>query len=139
VLLPGASDEWERIGVKAQSILTAPGLASLFGPNSRAEVPILAQGRRNGLPVTIAGRIDRLVVEAKRVLVVDYKSDARPPDKEADIPPAYRQQLGLYALIAGQLFPGQQVEAAILWTELESLMILAPAGLREAVAAFTIG
>ena len=89
--------------------------------------------------MTIAGRIDRLVVEPQRVLVVDYKSDAEVPASPDGVPAAYLSQLGLYAQIAGQLFPGRKIEAAILWTSLESLMILPAARLKQAVASFTIG
>jgi len=46
--------------------------------------------------------------------------------------------LGLYALVAGQLFPGRAVEAAILWTSKESLMNLPPERLAQARAGFTI-
>jgi ATP-dependent helicase/nuclease subunit A len=55
------------------------------------------------------------------------------------VPPAYLAQLGLYAQIAGQLFPGRTIEAAILWTTLELLMNLPAARLRQAVSGFTIG
>jgi len=139
LLLPDAGDARDAIGAKARSILGRPELAHLFGADSRAEVPILAQGLRKGAPVTIAGRIDRLVVTPGKVLVVDFKSDARPPTEAAQIPAAYATQLGLYARIAGLLFPGHLVEAAILWTALESLMNLPPDRLREAIADFTIG
>ena len=139
VLLPEAPEQHPALGQKARSILTRPELTQLFANNSRAEVPILAQGTRNGHPVTIAGRIDRLVVEPERVLVVDYKSDANAPATPNGVPKAYLAQLGLYAQIAGLLFPGRQVDAAILWTGPESLMNLPPASLREAVSGFTIG
>jgi ATP-dependent helicase/nuclease subunit A len=139
VLLPEAPERHAEIAARARSILNRPELQHLFGPGSRAEVPLLARGSRNGAPVTIAGRIDRLVLEPGRVLVVDYKSDARVPATPGEAPPAYLSQLGLYALIAGQLFPGRRVDAAILWTSLEMLMNLPPAMLAERVAGFTVG
>ena len=110
VLLPEAPERHAGLRGKALSILGRPELAGLFGANSRAELPIFAQGHENGRPISIAGRIDRLVVEGGRVLVVDYKSDAagRRRRRTAFQPP-YLSQLGLYALIAGQLFPGQEV------------------------------
>jgi ATP-dependent helicase/nuclease subunit A len=139
VLLPGRPEAHPAIARKARSILTRLDLIDIFGPNSRAEVPVLARGTRNGAPVTIAGRIDRLLVEPGRVLVVDFKSDATVPATPDGVPPAYLAQLGLYAQIAGQLFPGRTIEAAILWTTLELLMNLPAARLRQAVSGFTIG
>jgi ATP-dependent helicase/nuclease subunit A len=137
-LLPDSADH-AAVLTKARSILARPELAHLFGPDSRGEVPILAQGTRNKAPITIAGRIDRLVVKPGRVLIVDYKSDANPPGTQSGVPAAYLTQLGIYALVAQQLFPGQEIEAAILWTSLETFMNLSQATLREAVAGFTVG
>ena len=139
VLLPDDPTSHAAIARKARSLLGRLDLMHLFGLNSRAEVPILAQGMRNGLPITIAGRMDRLVVEPRRVLVVDYKSDAVAPTTATAVPEAYVRQLGLYALVAGQLFPGLEVAASILWTSPESLMNLVPERLAKAVAGFTIG
>jgi ATP-dependent helicase/nuclease subunit A len=138
VLLPGAPDHYEALGRRALAILENPAFAELFGPSSRAEVPFLANALRHGVPVRLAGRIDRILVAKDRVLVVDYKSDANPPRIAEEVPAPYVTQVGLYALVAGQLFPGLVVDAAILWTTLESLMILPSAALRKAVSAFTM-
>src|SRR5690606_14837329 len=116
----------------ALSILTRPELQMMFGPNSRAEVPFLVNATQNGEPIRLSGRIDRLVVDATSVLVVDYKSDAKVPSDSSAVPPGYVPQLGLYALVAQQLFPGRVVRGAILWTELESLMNLSVGVLAEA-------
>jgi ATP-dependent helicase/nuclease subunit A len=73
------------------------------------------------------------------VILIDYKSDAQAPRTATGVPAAYVSQLGLYALVAGQLFPGREIEAGILWTELESFMNLSREALRDAVAEFTLG
>ncbi|MDB5563245.1 MAG: hypothetical protein JWN11_2663, partial [Hyphomicrobiales bacterium] len=138
VLLPDSPSRHAAIAAKAVSILTHPDLAGLFGPNSRAEVPFLVDANRNGAPIRLAGRIDRLVVDQDKVLVVDYKSDSVPPISAAAVPRAYLTQLGLYALVAGLLFPGLAIESAILWTHLELLMILPDSQLAEATSGFTI-
>lgn len=124
---------------KAVSILSRPELAEVFGPGSRPEVPILAKGVREGKPILIAGRIDRLVVDQARVMVVDFKSDAVTPGTFDAVPPSYLTQLSLYAMVASQLFPGRTVAAAILWTQLESLMLLPQDRLATAREGFTTG
>ena len=126
------------MAAKAIAILSNPAHAEIFGPDSRAEVPFLVHAIRNGEPVTLAGRIDRLVVTPGRVLIVDFKSDSNAPRSAAGTPPAYLTQLGLYALVAGQLFPGLPVTAAILWTSLETLLELPGQALAEAASAFTM-
>jgi ATP-dependent helicase/nuclease subunit A len=138
VLLPAAPDQHGGLAARAISILTRPELAHLFGPDSRAEVPFLVEARKAGEPVTLAGRIDRLMATPGGVLIVDFKSDAEATLDHKLVKPAYLAQLGLYALAAQQLFPGQRIEAAILWTGLESLLKLPNAALAEAARGFTI-
>ena len=138
-LLPQASSERRvALGRRAISIRSRPEFAELFGPRSRAEVPFLVEARRDGKPVRLAGRIDRILVAEDHVLVVDYKSDAFPPGTASEVPASYVMQVGLYAHVASQLFPELAVQAGILWTNLESLMILPSSALRDAVSAFTM-
>jgi len=137
-LLPQAPDLHAGILSRALSILGNPAFAELFGPDSRAEVPFLARARRNGEDVTLAGRFDRLVVTRDKVIVVDFKSDATAPRDPAQVPQAYLTQLGLYALVARQLYPQLPVTAGILWTSLESLLELPREALAEASRGFTM-
>lgn len=138
VLLPDAPDQHPVLAGKALAILSRPELAPLFGPQSRAEVPFLVEAWRNGEPVTLAGRLDRVVAGPDGILIVDFKSDAAPEMLPERVKPAYLAQLALYALAARQLFPGQRIETAILWTSLESLLKLPDAALAEAARGFTI-
>ena len=138
VLLPDMPKEQARLAPKALSILDSLEFAYLFGADSRAEVPFLVDVVRDGEPIRLSGRIDRLIVDDHSVLVIDYKSDATAPKTAVDIPPRYVTQLSLYALVASQLFPGRTVRAAILWTELESLMNLPSELLEQARGSFTL-
>lgn len=138
LLLPEAPDQHAALAAKALSILSRPELAPLFAAGSRAEVPFLATAQHKGETVTVAGRIDRIVTTPGGVLLVDFKSDANPVMEPGRVKAGYLTQLGLYALVAKQLFPGQRIEAGILWTELESLLKLPDAALAEAARGFTI-
>ncbi|MGV8831499.1 MAG: double-strand break repair helicase AddA [Devosia sp.] len=134
-LLPDSPADHPALATKAISILSRPELAPIFGPGSRAEVPFLLDAKRDGQPISLSGRIDRLVIDEHGVLVIDYKSDALVPGGAGDVPAGYLTQLGLYALVASQLFPGRAIRAAILWTTLESLMNMPS----DALAAGTVG
>jgi ATP-dependent helicase/nuclease subunit A len=107
-------------------ILTSGAFASLFGPNGRAEVPIIAElprpeGKR-GPPLKLTGQIDRLVVTADEVLIVDYKTNRPPPLAVADVAEVYLFQLAAYRLALQRIYPGHTVRAALLWTELPDIM-----------------
>ncbi len=138
LLLPEAPQQHAGLAAKALSILSRPELSHLFTADSRAEVPFLATAEHKGETVTIAGRIDRIVATPGGILLVDFKSDADPVMEPERVKPGYLTQLGLYALVAKQLFPGQRIEAGILWTGLESLLKLPDAALAEAARGFTI-
>jgi len=103
----------------ALGILAAPEFAHLFGPGSRAEVPIAAQIETASGPARLSGRIDRLVVRADDVLVIDYKTDASVP---AAAPPGYAAQLDAYCRALAAVFPGKRLRAFVLWTSGPSLM-----------------
>ena len=138
VLMPTKPEQHAALAAKALSIMGRPELADVFGPDSRAEVPFFAEALKGSEPIRIIGRVDRLVVQPGRVLIVDFKSDANPAATAEQINPAYVTQLGLYALVAGQLFPSHRVEAAILWTSLEKLVDLPRDVLAEATRNFTM-
>jgi ATP-dependent helicase/nuclease subunit A len=102
------------------AILQDPVLGPLFGPNSRAEVPIAAElppPHGEGPALRLTGKIDRLVVTGDTVLILDYKTNRPSPVDEQSVPEAYLFQLAAYRLGIAQIFPGKAVEAAILWTD----------------------
>ena len=66
----------------------------LFGPGSRAEVPIVG-ALGEGAPV-VSGQVDRLVVDGADVWIVDYKSDRPPPSTVEETPPIYLRQMAAY-------------------------------------------
>lgn len=138
LLLPEHPDLHAALAGEALGILADPALAEIFSAQARAEVSFALDGTRNGKPIRLAGRLDRIVVTGDRVLVVDYKSDAAPPAEEAGVPQDYLVQLGLYARAAQKLFPAARVEAAILWTANRRLMMLQRDRLAAASAAFTL-
>jgi ATP-dependent helicase/nuclease subunit A len=115
---------------EALAVLNHPDFGDLFGPDSAAEVSIAAEIPRpsgqKGPPLKLTGQIDRLAVTNDHVLIVDYKTNRRPPlaiDGVADI---YLYQLSAYGLALQQIYPRLQVRAALLWTETATLMEVPP-------------
>ncbi len=107
------------------AILTDPTFTVLFGPQSRAEVPIVARlpnPKPQGAALKLIGQIDRLVDTGDDILIVDYKTNRPPPRKVEDVAKAYLFQLAAYRLALSEIYPGRPVRAALLWTEAARIM-----------------
>jgi ATP-dependent helicase/nuclease subunit A len=118
-----AAAEQEAIAAETLAVLEHAEFAPLFATGSQAEVPVVALlGGR-----ALAGQIDRLVVSAHDVLIVDYKTLRPPPRSEAAVPPAYLAQLAAYRAAVAEIYPGRAIRCALLWTEGPRLMPLSAA------------
>ncbi|MGJ5009522.1 double-strand break repair helicase AddA [Bradyrhizobium oligotrophicum] len=136
-LVRNAADwpEDERAGLaeRVRAVVEDPRFAAVFAAGSRAEVSIVGRLALAGQPpALVSGQIDRLVVTEAEVLIVDFKTNQQPPSGLADVPPAYVRQLALYRAVLGQLYPGRNVRAALLWTEAAEFMEL-PASALDAM------
>ena len=94
------------------SVMNDPTHAALFGPDSLAEAPITAVV--DG--IVIAGTVDRLVIGADEIWVVDFKTGRKQPQSIADVPRTYLAQIAAYAAALGTIFPGKKVRASLLFT-----------------------
>ncbi|MDE2564093.1 MAG: double-strand break repair helicase AddA [Sphingomonadales bacterium] len=112
---------------RAVAVLAHPGWQDVFGPDSLAEAPVaaLVEGRM------VTGTIDRLVIGAEAIRIVDFKTARRPPSRIEDIPAAYLRQMAAYAQALGTIHPGCRIEAALLYTQTPALFVL-PDALVEA-------
>ena len=70
----------------------------------------------------MSGRVDRLLIEPDRVLVVDFKTNRPSPARIEDADPAYLRQMAVYGAVLGAVFPGRRIEAALVWTDGPRLM-----------------
>ncbi|MFN8947269.1 MAG: PD-(D/E)XK nuclease family protein, partial [Alphaproteobacteria bacterium] len=104
-----------------------PELAPLFGPGSFGEVGLRGRVSWQGQRFRFPGRLDRVVVSADRVLVVEFKTDRFVPSAASGIRQGYLRQLALYRKALEGLFPGRPVSCGILWTVTPRLMIVPPA------------
>ncbi len=94
-------------------VLETPDFAPLFGPGSRAEVPLTA---RLGDQV-LSGQVDRLCVSDDGVLLVDYKTNRPPPLSVDAVAPAYLRQLAAYRAALEIIYPDRSIRCALLWTD----------------------
>ena len=105
-------DAAQRLAIanEVATVLDDPRFGSVFAPGSRAEVPLVGRiGDR-----VIAGVVDRLVVSDTEVLVVDFKTNRRPPEQ---IPDLYIRQMAAYRLALACIYPGHAIRCALVWTD----------------------
>ena len=106
------------LAAETLAVLDHAEFAALFGPSSRAEVPLvgLIGGR------VLSGQVDRLLVTDDEVLIVDFKTNRPPPATHEEVAPAYIAQLAAYRVALKGLFPRLSLRAALLWTDGPRLM-----------------
>ena len=104
--------EAESLRGRTLAVLRHPELSPLFGPNSRAEQPL------TGLvgSAVITGTVDRMAVLPDRVLLVDYKTGRDAPKTVAETPVLYLRQLAAYRALLRGIYPGREVQCALVWT-----------------------
>ncbi|MCX5520598.1 double-strand break repair helicase AddA [Kaistia defluvii] len=118
-------------------ILDDDSFSALFGPQSRAEVPIAGSIETRSGTASVSGRIDRLVVLPDRVILVDYKTNRPAPRELSEVPDAHLAQLALYRALLQTLYPDRPIETALLWTEIPLLMAIPSELLDSRMAAIT--
>src|SRR5262249_18141575 len=69
----GRPEVHEELIREVMAILGDASFADVFGPGSRAEVPIVGRLPRGGGEDIVSGRIDRICVREDGILVVDFK------------------------------------------------------------------
>jgi ATP-dependent helicase/nuclease subunit A len=115
-------DESARAALLAEAlaVLDDPAAAALFGPDSRAEVPVVGRLGR----IVVAGQIDRIAITADRVLLVDYKTARTAPAAGEDPPAMYLRQMALYRALLSRIYTSKSIDCYILWTAAPSLVRL---------------
>ncbi|MCG8695975.1 MAG: double-strand break repair helicase AddA, partial [Minwuiales bacterium] len=95
------------------TVMEDPAIASLFGPESRAEVPL------TGLigDQVVAGQVDRLAIDGDTVRIADYKTHRPPPRDVADVPAVYLAQMAAYRSILSGVYPDKHIECLLIWTD----------------------
>ncbi len=119
-----SAEEQAEIAAASLAVLAHAEFAPLFGPGSRAEVPIAGLVGDGPEAAAIAGQVDRLVVTDKVVLILDYKTNRPAPARERQVPVVYLRQMATYRAVLARIYPEHRIDCALLWTEGPRLMQL---------------
>ncbi|MCP1337224.1 double-strand break repair helicase AddA [Futiania mangrovi] len=123
---------------EALGVLATEGLAPLFAPGSRAEVPLAGVLADLGGRV-VSGTVDRLAVTDTQVIVADYKTNRPPPADVKDVPDAYAAQMAVYRAALREIYPGREIACWLVWTWEARAMRLADGVLDAALARLAPG
>lgn len=118
--------EVAEVAEEVMAILSDPALAPLFGPGSRAEVPLTGVVGN----AVVGGMVDRLAVLPEAVLVADFKTNRHAPERVEDTPVMYLRQMAAYRAVLRGVFPGRAVRCALVWTRAPRVAML-PDGLLD--------
>jgi ATP-dependent helicase/nuclease subunit A len=105
---------------EVMDLLGHPLLAQLFGPNSRAEVPLTGVVA----DVVVGGLVDRLAVLPDRIICGDFKTNRRTPANVASTPVSYVRQMAAYRGVLRAIFPTKPAICALIWTRDAKISVL---------------
>ena len=118
------SSDIELICDQVFGVMDHPAYGPFFARDARAEVSVMGTLMIGGEERAVSGVIDRLSVTDDAVYLVDYKTNAHPPQTISEIPAVYIRQMALYHALVAPLFPKKPVKAALLFTTTPNLIEL---------------
>lgn len=110
--------------------LDHPDFHHIFAPGGRSEAAIVGALPGGQL---VNGRVDRLIIQADQVLIIDYKTDRPAPDSAEMVEEAYWVQMAAYRAVLQSLYPDRAVRCALLYTDGPRLIELGGAELSESL------
>jgi len=121
--LLATDDALDELVREVMSVLDDSRFAHLFVPESRAEVPIVAELLgKDGRSQIVSGQIDRLLVTATECHIVDFKSNRPPAMQPEQVSKQYLRQLALYRAAIRGIYPDHTVSCYLLWSAEPRLM-----------------
>ncbi len=133
-----STDEHQEMIDVTMRVLEDPLFDPIFTPKGRAEAPIVgaAPGK---LPdgMMINGRVDRLVVDEDKVLIVDFKTDRPAPSRVEDVGKTYLAQMAAYRAVLESAYPDLPVRCVLVWTDGPQFMELSADALDAALTQIT--
>ena len=108
----------DNIASEILNLLNNPNFSFVFTKNAKTEVSVM--GEVDGK--IISAQIDRLIINEKNVVVVDYKTNRPAAENMQEVPLVYQKQLKTYCELLRKIYPQKTIEAYILWTNTARLM-----------------
>ena len=120
-------DALDALLSEATRVLDHPEMAPFLQPQSLAEAEITVE--LDELGGRIHGAIDRLLVEADHIRILDFKSNAIVPETAAQTPLGITRQMAAYRAALRRIYPDRPISCFIFWTVTGTMMELPTAQL----------
>ncbi len=89
---------------------------------SYSELPIVYKEKQK----RVYGIIDRVVITANEIILLDYKTHRGSPSEHAELADTFKQQIGYYKRGIDQLWPDKQTKCGLLFTQRNQIIWLDP-------------
>lgn len=125
-----------EIETQVLAVLNDPRFSAVFETQGEAEVSVMGTLRIGGEDRAVSGRIDRIALDGDRVLIIDYKTGLAPGPGE-EPPAGHVSQLAIYRALLMPLYPGRQIDAALVYVSRPSLVEISGTVLDNAISKLT--
>ena len=109
---------------EAAALTTSSAMTQIFSPTQDQrvfnELPVLYQHGEE----KVFGIIDRVIVDAEEVLLIDYKTHRVQPDQAEALAKTFAEQLKYYEVAAAGLWQGRSVRSGVVFTHTRQLIWL---------------
>lgn len=128
-------DLGEQITEEVLGLMTTPELASLFGPDGRAEVSVAGRiTLPDGSVRKLLGRIDRFVETGNAIIIADYKTTRTPPAEDTPLSGPLAAQMACYHALLSAARPEKKITCRVIWTATATARDLTAAELQAGLA-----
>jgi ATP-dependent helicase/nuclease subunit A len=104
----------QNLALEVLGVIALPELAGLFGPGSKAEVPVAGRIALSQRTIDVNARVDRIGENETEILAADYKTG--PPCPLGGIKAATIAQMALYRALLAPLWPNKTLRMLLIWT-----------------------
>ncbi len=109
---------------KTLSLLSNQKFRDVFSDQAVTEVPIVGTVYYNKKKLSIAGRVDRMLITSEEVWVIDFKTSQTVPTELREIPTTYFEQMAAYRILLKAIYPKHCVRCSLLWVDMPILIDL---------------
>ncbi|MCL2567450.1 MAG: UvrD-helicase domain-containing protein [Alphaproteobacteria bacterium] len=108
----------EDIKQNINNIIKNPKFSFMFSAKNLNEVSLSGSVIENGILQMVSGRVDKLIILEKEIIVIDYKYS----QSKKIMPAAYKRQINLYKSLLANIYKNHKISGFVLFTQTPELI-----------------